>query len=232
MFFTTLLLISQLTVQPFPIGQGTISPYFMASDWRAPLRIWIPVRKDWALIIAKHTRNMIDEKWADDLTSRDLDHGHMLMKPDWECAEPCTPDAVMDGVAAFLYHTAENAGRWAGEAEDGVDVDERTPRSVIGWFDGTVQPAVELVWEQRYQLQTYVSHGTVFDTDLWRYRSEQFSKADEFQVTFAMDEGTLTCNLSSQIRIVQDSHGRMILKGGRPFDAFMECYDPRGVLGP
>lgn len=230
MFFATLLLAAQTAAGPPALPQGTVSPYFVAPGIRTPLLIRIPVPGPWAPLIGGHVRSIMKARWADDLNARDLDHGHLLMKPGWTCAKPCTPGAVLKGVAAIMYHSAEGAGRWAAEAKQGIELDKRRHRSIIGWPDGRVQPAVELVWEQRHGLSGYESNGTVFDRLMPEYRPDLFSGLDDIGVIFKMDEGTLACTLISQFELVQDSRGRLSLGDGRPYDAFLECLQPRGKL--
>jgi len=195
-----------------------------------PPAVHIPLPEPLAFFLLQHVRGMLAHGWAEDLTSMDLDHGHLLMKPGFTCPKPCTPERVAAGVAAILYHTAERSDRWEEEGTRGVPADRRTPRSIIGWPDGSVHPAIELVREQTAHLTAYESCGTVFHSDLPRLRADLFGEPWFPKVHTAFGHVTLTCNLNDQFDILQDAEGRFRLFDGRYYDAYLVCTYPEGDL--
>ena len=215
-------------VSPSVIPEVSPASMLFAGEGIPSLLVAIP--NPWAATMALHVREIIGNGWARDLTPRDLDHAHLLFKPDFKCPTPCTPERVMDGTAAILYHTAEQAGRWADEAKCGIPVDERTHRSIVGWSDGRVQPIAELFWNLRHNLIAYDSNGTVFDEEARRLRPDLFGDTDRMDVTAEFGENPLTCHLSSQLDIIQSSKGRFALSDGREYDAFLVCLSPKGTL--
>lgn len=210
-----------------------LGPYLVPGSvgFVGSLSLRMPMPKPWADILRNHVSSILRNRWAHDLTPRDLDHGHLLMKPGWECTSPCELDEVMAGVAAIMYHTAERAGRWKNEGERGVPVDRRTTRSVIGWPDGRVQPAIELVSSFRERLTAYDSNGTVFDNDLPTLRPDLFMQHPLYPIRVVGSDADITCELSNQFDILQDDNGRFALPDGREYDALLVCIALSGTLG-
>lgn len=93
---------------------------------------------DWfGQLVASHISKMYEAECFKSLAENDFDHGHFLLRRD--TGRICrTSKELFRGVEAILYHTAENNGRWQREKREGKPAKLRTPRSIIGFRNGSI----------------------------------------------------------------------------------------------
>jgi len=179
--------------------------------------------------IGSHVNAMLARGYAADLVSNDLFHGHLLLKPD-AGYEYTDVGALLNDAALFLYHTAEFSGRWEREKKRGLPAQMRNPRSIAGFWDGRITPAIALVDPTKSLLQFYESNGTVFDSDIaqsnpgwleyWQPGAKLIRVGPRAQ-----------CRAELQFLLLQDPWGRIVMSDGRRFDVFLRCEPDERELG-
>ncbi|MBI4020419.1 MAG: hypothetical protein HY367_03740 [Candidatus Aenigmarchaeota archaeon] len=168
--------------------------------------------------IESHVNRMVEEGYALGLDRSDLWHGHVIMRRTGR-QEYASLGDVLSGAAFFLYHTDEAGGRWDMAS---TPADMRTPRSIIGFPDGSIMPARSLFSaDDIASCPQYAVHGTIHSDDITRkYSSLQDGHGPDGRPRISSAD--VHCTLSSQFYIIPDSKGA--LKAGRQrFDAYFEC---------
>lgn len=128
-------------------------------------------------IVEKHVRAMFDKGYAEKISDEDLFHGHLIIKnpPGFNRNKDCykSMNDVLRQTYSILYHTAEYNKRW-GVKEAHLPIHKRTPRSILGFMDGTISPASDISFKligsrnnsSKYGLSAYYEHGTLFTEDI------------------------------------------------------------------
>lgn len=184
--------------------------------------IRLPFPDPYVDVVQTHVQAMYDRGYFTDLISNDLWHGHLIMKPG---AVPEYHDvgALLEDAALFVYHTAEFADRWARQAP--LPLERRTPRSIVGFWDGSVIPAINLVKPGTY-MPFYESNGTIGEDELRSSHPEWFEDFASMKIVRIGPRAK--CLAELQFLIVEEPLlGRLTFRGHR-YDAFLVCKpDPR-----
>jgi hypothetical protein len=123
------------------------------------------VPKAFGELIASHIDKILEAGYGQFLNAKDFDHGHLVWK-EGRRYEKAFQSGSLDAVGVVLYHTAESINRWS-EKEKHLPHERRTPRSILGFVDGSIKPASEVVDVARLiKLRTYNERGTVFEHEL------------------------------------------------------------------
>jgi len=180
-------------------------------------------------VVGRHVEGMLARGYAADVVSNDLFHGHLLLKPDagYEYADV---GGLLEDATLFLYHTAEFSGRWEGEKKRGLPAWMRNPRSVAGFWDGRITPAITLVDPKKSLLQFYESNGTVFDSDIAQSNPGWLEYWQPGAKLIRVGEHA-KCRAELQFLLLQDPWGRIVLSDGRRVDAFLRCEPDERELG-
>lgn len=116
-------------------------------------------------LAVKHIDKILEAGYGKFLHPDDFDHGHIVWKKGQRYAKSFLEGKV-DAVAMVLYHTAESTQRWSVQEAE-LPIEKRTPRSILGYPDGSIKPAAEVLDIERLEkLRTYRERGTIFETDL------------------------------------------------------------------
>lgn len=133
-----------------------------------------PAPKELADLIAVHIEKIFEAGYAQSFSvdpdaGGDFYHGHLIWRTDSDVASVFRVGAGnksdISQIAMILYHTAEETDRWQ-KVEAHLPIEKRTPRSIVGYLDGSIRPAIDIVGDP-YSLQgawspnSYVPHGTV-----------------------------------------------------------------------
>ncbi len=180
----------------------------------AQLKAFFPPR--YARIVAQHVDRMFEEGWADQLNPVGLFHGHLLLQR--ELPEGFDSlDALIDHTELFLYHTAENTGRW--RAQSDRPLAERTPRSIIGRRDGTAFPAIEMM-PDGFSSVGYDGFGTLGFDDIEETDPQRFHQQERGNEP-PLQSNDHTWDVSLQFYIRPDPNGRFTVEGQR-YDIYVK----------
>lgn len=181
----------------------------------------LPIPDPYIDVIGKHVETMYSRGNFRNFTSTDFWHGHLMLRPN-NVQEYRNAGELVAGAALVVYHTAEFSERWSKEA--GTPLDRRNPRSLVGFWDGSVVPAISLV-KPGVWMPFYESNGTISDSELRASHPEWFD--DLFSVAIVRLGPRAACAASLQFLVLQDAWGRLEV-GGMRYDAFIRCeIDPR-----
>jgi hypothetical protein len=123
-------------------------------------------------IVHSHIEQMLAEGYAQSLSWDDLYHGHIMVK---RGEEDCygSLDELLGRTEVILYHTAEHNYRWGSGA---TPPEQKIPRSVIGFMDGTIEPAIDFVGQENLESDLrYVVYGTVGIEDIVQKRPDLYT---------------------------------------------------------
>jgi len=148
-------------------------------------------------LVSSHVDVILETGYAECLSSEDLFHGHLILRrPQGSCYSGL--NELESSVELVLYHTAEHTDRWRSESEAGS---EHVPRSLVGFRDGSVAKAIDLVkYEKLFSKATYDLFGTVYSDDLMAGKEYLHDGSKKVDVTCVMIDG-LSEDLSFQFLI-------------------------------
>jgi len=207
----------------------TVKPLFHFSGPDSRLRLepngaWIahlPVPDPYIDVIGRHVEVMYARGYFRDFTAKDFWHGHLMLRPH-EDREYRTAGELVADTALFVYHTAEFSERWA--RESGKPAAQRNPRSLVGFWDGSVVPAITLV-KPGVWMPFYESNGTISDSELRESHPDWFDAW--MSLTIVRLGPRASCAASLQFLVLQDAWGRLQV-GDMRYDVFLRCeIDPR-----
>jgi hypothetical protein len=185
--------------------------------WTAQL----PVPDPYIDVIGRHIQQMHDRGYFRDFTSKDFWHGHFMLRPD-SPGEYADAGELVSHAALMVYHTAEFSERW--KSESSKPASSRNPRSLVGFWDGSVVPAINLV-KPGVSMPFYESNGTISDSELRDSHPDWFNGT--FDPSFVRLGSRASCAASLQFLILQDAWGRLTI-GNMRYDVFLRCeIDPR-----
>ena len=170
-------------------------------------------------LMAIHIRKIIDAGYATELSQEDLYHGHLiwkrnsdndLLRLDRDIYSYMSGGATSDPygpLAMILYHSAESGERWE-IAEQYLPIDKRTPRSIVGFLDGSIVPAIELLKVEidtgRFILpDDYTLYGSIREIDLAQANPNLFAA------------GAYLLSIGPQLEFVLHSEGRHSFSGNK-----------------
>lgn len=118
-------------------------------------------------LISEHVNHMEAGGFFEEISDTDFYHGHLITNGVAEGS--INLEDLRGKVTGILYHTAEHNGRWHEEGNEGLDVEDRNPRSLFGSVDGALWPAVHMIdfgVLKPNRFSSYAKSGTVFTEDL------------------------------------------------------------------
>ena len=172
-------------------------------------------------LVKSHLQAIVDKGWAK-ITPGDLYHAHILMAPNTRnVKEFGSPEELLSRMVGILYHSDEMLFRW--RLEDGdLSLEQRRPRSIIGYLDGTVAPAVGLLPEPLIALD-YEWSGTIHPDDLATAQPKLFDSRRNISVHTS--SGSCLVNLQIDIGL---SHGHepLIVVNDTDLKITLDCMNP------
>jgi hypothetical protein len=127
-----------------------------------------------ALIIQEHLRQIVARGWGV-IGPGELYHGHVLLSPRSENFDYFdSMDQLFSYSPAVLYHSDELLNRWKG-SEGMLPVMRRTPRSIIGYWDGRIEAASDEIAEPTKTAPDFSGYGTIHEDDLAMEHPERFA---------------------------------------------------------
>lgn len=116
---------------------------------------------DW---ISKNLAVAWTRGYFDNLSIQDLFHGHIIHRgPELNFENP---EAYFSAISAVLYHSSERLPRWGQEGRAGIPIQERTPRSFVGWLDGNIDAARDLLKPEVPLTDNYENGGTISQREI------------------------------------------------------------------
>jgi hypothetical protein len=164
--------------------------------------------------------------YAGEISQKDLFHGHMILQgPATVYAEPMR---FFEDLRISLFHSAEYLSRWAAEGRRGLPLEERTPRSFVGWANGVLQKAIDLVTPGA-RLKSYSGAGTIYTEEviesnpgLTRHQVSNFGGYEKLFIEL----GNLRCEAWNSFYILRDPAGRFQTPDGQAYELFFHCRFP------
>ncbi|HEX3096022.1 MAG TPA: hypothetical protein VHQ20_02795 [Patescibacteria group bacterium] len=172
-----------------------------------------------ALVIAQHLQTISKKGWGEAVPG-DLYHGHLVMKAKTFLSEPVSVEQLCEQSAGVFYHSDEMLKRWAGE-DDKLIFSERRPRSLLGYWSGSVQPAAQLFKNLEQGTEHYICCGTIHTDELANERPDEFAPRRDYKV-LAADGKPCTVNLIIDIYYSSQREPTIQLNG-RGYTLSMDC---------
>lgn len=189
-------------------------------DYDKELRIVLPMRL--GRVVESHINSMFRAGLFFSFADEDFNHGHIVRRAGNK-EEYGSLDEFLKDAAFIVYHTDENASRWVSLRQADLPPEKRIQRSIVGYLNGKIKPAIELVGEsQKNELPYYECCGTVAGDDLERARPEL---ARYNQLVVVVFQGK-KCLLFSQFAIERNELGRFS-SGGMRYEIFFTLKFPR-----
>ncbi len=178
--------------------------------------------------VHSHLTAAYHHRYFTELSRTDLFHGHLILRG---------PKVKYDSLASFfadrtliLYHSAERNSRWQQQAQQGVAVLDRTPRSFLGYVSGRVMPALSALKFTPSLLQGYSRRGTIYTSQLLKEHPEfshhqmlGFNTYPKLHVMACDKVRCETCEIRTEFVVLPEAEGRFELKAGEPYDVSFRC---------
>ncbi len=191
---------------------------FLGYTANPPSQIFVSPK--WTEKIKEHLLKIERNGWGQ-VVPGDLYHGHLIMKENINSTpEFSSVDELFDASALILYHSDEMLERWLGR--DGrLPVEKRTPRSIIGYWDGNIVTATSLV-KNPLKARDYYGAGTIHSDEL---TSEMQGKlAFWWNRDVKTSKGTCQVNLIVDISICYDCRVKPNMTiGNRSYVVSLSC---------
>ena len=177
-------------------------------------------------IVERHLQQASQSGYYQELSLNDFFHGHLILKGPQSTFD--SPKSFFDNVSVVLYHTAEYNNRWENQASSGVPAQQRTPRSLLGFRDGRLQPATDFIHDLP---QSYENSGTLYGSDVVKALPDMSSLPygdfggvpDVFVNTMGPSGPTLCQADSLEFYILYRADGRFHAPDGKPIEIFVRC---------
>lgn len=125
----------------------------------------VSIPKKWVQKIRTHLKQIEAKDWGK-VEPGELYHGHLLMQYKDSYPEVYkSVDELFENSAYILYHSDEQVRRWRGTQGD-WPTSKKSPRSIVGYWDGRIVPAATLVKEPEKRTMHYEGYGTIHGDDL------------------------------------------------------------------
>ena len=177
-------------------------------------------------IIESHLQQSAKSGYYQELSLNDFFHGHLILKGPQMTFD--SPESFLANVSLILYHTAEYNNRWEHQADAGIPVEKRTPRSLLGFLDGRLRPARESVQNLP---NGYENSGTIYGSDVvkalpWSSSLDygNLGAVPDIFVKIASPIGPTLCQADSlEFYILERADGRFHAPDGKPIEIFIRC---------
>jgi hypothetical protein len=131
----------------------------LAPDTRQPVPRCLTVPAKWVNKIKEHLEKIEKNQWGM-VFPGELYRGHLILKKNHSPIRSI--DQLFQNTALILYHSDEGIKLWLEESE--LPIEKRTPRSIVGYWDGRVLAAASLMKEPVTSF--YWTVGTIRSDDL------------------------------------------------------------------
>ncbi len=198
----------------------------------------LPMSMSLANLVHKHILSMKEKGYFEEISQMDFFHGHLIHKT---FKDRVSRDKFGKEVSAILYHTAESNKRWSIESSEKPDHEQRTQRSLIGWPDGSVDPAIQ--WIDLNDLKVgrkriYHLAGTIYTSDIAEQNPDlsvlDYSRHSERRVRKILIEfknGLFELYVSEFFLVLQKSDGRFQLADGTPYEIYLDIRNIKRRIG-
>ncbi len=178
-------------------------------------------------VVAKHIGLAYGLGYYQDLKLEDLFHGHMIFRGPRDQYE--NPEELFGDLSVILYHSAEFQERWSEEGRRGLDLAQRTPRSFVGWPDGSAQKAIDLT-KPGQKLKSYALAGTIYTEELVEanphlsaHKFTNFGGHQNLNVKICRGEECRTCEVQSMMLALPEAGGRFTGPRGERYELYFRC---------
>ncbi len=180
-------------------------------------------------LIHQHILLMQERGYFEEISKRDFFHGHLIHKT---FEDQVSRDEFEKEVSAVLYHTAEYNRRWEIESSERPNPEQRTQRSIIGWPNGSLDPAIKRI--DLNDLKTgrkrlYHLAGTIYVTDIVEQNPHlsvlDYSRRSDERMRKILTEfknGFFELYVSEYFLVLQKSDGRFQLTEGTHYEIYMD----------
>jgi hypothetical protein len=189
--------------------------------------------------IAQHVQKMYNDKYYDVIGPKDFFHGH-LIPTHWQDREFTLPEVLSDS-PHILYHTAEYNFRWNEEFKSGIPLEKLTPRSIVGFKDGHIQTAIDIIRLENLddrRIVSYTNSGTLYDSDLIKFKPQLFNSSLELlnqhqlkYIKLNFKDGEYKIFIENQFYILPDEMGPYSFENSFRFDVFVSITDQMAPIG-
>lgn len=203
------------------------------SDDMQRLKIELP--KAYGDMIFKHVTQLWKQEAFAKLDLSDFFHGHLIVlgsKQGYASIEE-----VFSELTAIVYHTHENDNYWEDQAEEPED---KKQRSFVGWLDGRLESAINVVSQDNLRGRNYLFFGTIYSSDLVRQMPNlsrlnfNFGQVTmpQLHLTDAQTWGDtpFTCSPDSMFYVLPDKDGPYEIPELGRFAIYLFCQSDRRAL--
>ena len=189
----------------------------------------MPMPISLANLVHQHILLMEERGSFEEISKKDFFHGHLIQKT---LKSPVSRDKFEQEVSAILYHTAEYNRRWKSEAPKRPDHEQRNQRSLIGWPNRILDPAIQ--WIRLDDLRTgrkriYHIAGTIYASDIVE-QNPHLSVLDYSRhpnkrmrkILIEFKEGLFELYVSEYFLVLQKSDGRFKLTDGTRYEIYLD----------
>lgn len=179
------------------------------------------VSSKWAAKIKPHLVEIENRGWGQ-IVPGDLYHGHLILSGQRHHPEVFSSlDELFEHSALILYHSDEMLQRWLGDQGD-RPVEKRTPRSIVGYWDGRIVQADSMVQNPVEKTPHFLSSGTIHSDDLAANHQGTLELRRDRAVKH--DGGVCSVNLIVDISITVADPSRANMNiGERKYNLTMDC---------
>lgn len=164
--------------------------------------------------------------YTGEISREDLFHGHMMLSgPQLEYA---SAESFLSDLKVVLFHSAEYTQRWRKEGMRNIPIDQRTPRSFLGWVESGLQKAVDFVGPSQ-RLKSYEQAGTIYSEEIVESHPGQFlHKYSNFGgiEPLHLNANGIRCEAKQSLYVFQEPGGRFVSPDGKPYELFFHCVFP------
>jgi hypothetical protein len=182
-------------------------------------------------IILSHINKAKKSGYFVDFSYEDFFHGHFIVGGPRITFS--SPEDFFSDIKLMLYHSAEFNNRWLGEARQGIPVEKRTPRSFIGWLDGSEEKAIDYVMRgvPNTLIPFYEPAGTI-NSDYLVAAHPELSTHKEILATYVSAGFSLTackgtdcrvCHPFGEFYILEEPTGRFTTDDGKKIELYLRC---------
>lgn len=179
--------------------------------------------------IARDADQALRRGYARALSKTDFFHGHFINRG---------PQATFRGFSEFLanartrlYHSAEYEQRWGEEADAGIPLARRTPRSFVDLDEDGIVPAIDVVGPGGVS-PGYERSGTVYSEEIVRARPGlttlrylDWGRNEPLTVDYCVDGSCGSCEVWTMFYVLPDPRGAYRTSSGTSFEVSFHCID-------